>query len=81
MGDGEAKTIINKYKFGWTFESSDFKQLNEHLRDRKINNDNIKEFRKSFTWHERSKEFQQRCEKFQNYLTDVHYLSPISSNW
>ena len=47
MGGGEAKTIIDKYKFGWTFESSDFKQLNEHLRDRKINNDNIKEFRKS----------------------------------
>tara|TARA_B100000965_G_scaffold405751_1_gene441135 strand:+ start:2680 stop:3834 length:1155 start_codon:yes stop_codon:yes gene_type:complete len=47
MGGGEAKTIIDKYKFGWTFESSDFKQLNEHLRDRKINKDDLKEFRKS----------------------------------
>ena len=47
MGEGEAKTIIDKYKFGLTFESSNFKQLNDYLRDRKINKDNIKEFRKS----------------------------------
>ena len=69
MGGGEAKTIIDKYKFGWTFESSDFKQLNKHLKDRKIIKDNLKEFKKSlFESYETNFSFNKQFNNFQRKL-------------
>ena len=63
------KTIIDKYKFGWTFESSDFKQLNEHLKDRKIIKDNLKEFKKSlFENYETNFSFNKQFNNFKREL-------------
>jgi hypothetical protein len=69
LGGGEAKDIIDKYKFGWTFESSDFKQLNENLREIKINKDKIKKFRKSsFENYEANFSFKKQFENFKRKL-------------